>query len=225
MRQGNRKARLTDGWVVLSLSLGCAVVLAWLEFAPGQDLQQEIHHWGWHAGVLDADMSRWHISLHAVGASFLHVSWLHLIGNVAFLLLLGPQLERRIGHTSILLVYLTIAGLANSLATWHYSEISEPLVGASGAVAGIMGAYLMHFPNRRIGVYLPLGVYLHPVKIPGAWLIGVWFLLQIGYAQLDEEIMSPLSWRVHVAGFGLGLVFGALSRLLLEPRRKTHFQD
>lgn len=214
MSPSQERVRPTDGLVVLSLSALSGLVLVYLDSVAQQPLSSYIERWGWRSEIDLSAENAFALSFRALVASFLHLGWLHWLGNVAFLLLLGPQLEKRIGHALTLVGFLLIAASANLAASWHFNGPSEPLVGASGAVAGVMGAYLVHHPNRQIGVYLPLGLYLHPVKLPGALLIGLWFLLQLGYAQLDENVTSPLSWRVHIGGFGFGLVFGFLTKSL-----------
>lgn len=215
MRSSLRRKSEPTGWLAIGLIAILNVGVFLLAMADGgQRLSYWVERWGWQVDILNAPI-HWAMLLpNALTASFLHLSWAHLLGNIAFLLLLGPQLERRIGVLATLLAYLFFATAANLLATVAVNDLPEPLVGSSGAVAGFMGAYLALFPFRRIGIYLPLGVYLHPIKAPGALLIGMWFGVQLLYGWLGDDI-SPLSWRVHIAGFGLGLFvgLGVFSRL------------
>ena len=139
-------------------------------------------------------------------AMFLHGGWLHLLGNMLFLYVFGDNVEDRLGRVRYLLFYLA----AGFLATYGFSALdpdsTQPLVGASGAIAGVLGAYLVLFPKARVWSLLTFFFFL-PLRLP-AWLVlGGWFVLQYLYFRnAGVNDASGVAYGAHVIGF----VFGAL---------------
>lgn len=132
---------------------------------------------------------------------FLHGSWMHLIGNMLFLVIFGDNIEKELGPARFIALYL-VCGAASGIAfALTVTSSVAPLIGASGAVSAVLGAYLVLHPNVRV-----FGLLLNviPVRIPAYWFIGGWFLLQLGHALFDPN--RHVAWVAHVAG----LVFGAL---------------
>ncbi len=144
-----------------------------------------------------------------VYSMFLHGGLLHLGGNMLFLWIFGNNIEDRMGIGGYISFYL-VAGLAASFAhIFVQPDSTVPVVGASGAIAGVMGAYLVLFPNVRIRSLIILIVLVLFRDIPAKWLLGAWFLLQF-FTSPNEGV----AWVAHVGGF----VFGALVALLLRDR-------
>jgi membrane associated rhomboid family serine protease len=148
---------------------------------------------------------------------FLHGGWLHLGGNMIYLWVFGDNVEDTFGSPGFLLFYL-VCGLAATLLQIAISPTSDlPSIGASGAIAGVLGAYLVLFPTARVRTVLILGFLILIPRIPALFLIGGWFLLQLvsGLGQLGiaEETGGVAFWA-HVGGF----VAGLLLALLLRPR-------
>ncbi len=140
---------------------------------------------------------------------FLHGGWIHLIGNMLFLWVFGDNVEDAMGRFRFLAFYI-LCGVAGGFA--HYLSLpasTQPLVGASAAVAGIIAAYLMLHPHVKVWV-LALGRI--PVKLPAMWLLGFWVLLQIANVLLDFE--TQISWWAHIGGLAMG---GALVVLMRRP--------
>ena len=143
-------------------------------------------------------------ALSVLFAMFLHGGWLHLLGNLLFLFVFGNNVEDRLGRVRYLAFYL-VCGYA---ATYGFSVLfagsDQPLVGASGAIAGVLGAYLVLFPRARVWALLTFFFFL-PVRLP-AWLVlGSWFVLQYLYARgagLSEA--SGTAYLAHVVGFAVG---------------------
>jgi membrane associated rhomboid family serine protease len=141
---------------------------------------------------------------------FLHSGFLHLAGNMLFLWIFGDNVEDHFGHVGYLGFYLICgigAGLLHTLFNW---TSSLPALGASGAISGVMGAYLLLFPKERI---LTL-VFIFLIPIPAIFVLGYWFLLQFlgGMHALGSVSTGGVAWWAHVGGFVLGMFFAGLSR-------------
>src|SRR5713101_4516489 len=144
----------------------------------------------------------------AVTAMFLHSGWLHVIANLWALWIFGDNVEDRMGHARFLIFYL-LAGLVAGLAqTYADPDATMTLVGASGAVAGVMGAYLFMFPQSRILVLIFLFVFVDVVEISAIFFLGIWFVLQLmrGVGQLTNVTGASVGLSAHVAGFLTGVV-------------------
>lgn len=151
---------------------------------------------GQHNALLPAFIP-WEVTL--VSYSFLHANWLHLIGNMAFLWVFGDDVEEAVGHGRYLLFYL-LSAVAGALGHWLSNLGSQaPLIGASGAVAGVVGAYLLLHPCRKIWVLAFMRI---PLKLAAEWVIGFWLLIQVLnlFVGADKEV----AWWTHIAGFTAG---------------------
>jgi membrane associated rhomboid family serine protease len=142
-----------------------------------------------------------------VTSMFMHGGWMHIIGNMLYLWIFGNNIEDRLGHFRFVLFYLlcgTAAALAQSLANTH-SEV--PMIGASGAIAGVLGAYLVLFPRAHVLVLVPLGFFTQLMRLPALWVLGFWFVLQLfqgGLMARGEE--GGVAYLAHIGGFVAGLV-------------------
>jgi membrane associated rhomboid family serine protease len=146
-----------------------------------------------------------------ISALFIHAGWLHLLGNMIYLWVFGMPLERRLGAMGMIVIFVLGGALANLFVAMRLPELNGPIVGASGAVSAVVGAYLGLFPSRRIGMLLPLGLYLQFARVPAVLVIGSWFALQLVYTVLGP-ITGVVAWWTHMAGFALGLIFALLAR-------------
>ena len=171
------------------------------------------------ADLLDGDFSTWwSMSLLSVFTSlFIHASWLHLAGNLVYLWVFGVKVEQRMGSPAFLLVLLLGGALANIIVALRLPGETTPIIGASGAVSTVVGSYLGLFPGRRIGLFLPLGLYLQFARVPAVIVIGSWFTLQLLYTAFGP-INAAVAWWTHLAGFALGLSFALLARALAQTR-------
>lgn len=149
-----------------------------------------------------------------VGALFLHGGWLHLLGNLAFLAVFGDDVESRLKLRRFLLLYLG-SGLVASAAQIAASPRSTlPLIGASGAIAGVLGAFLVLFPKARLAGILPLGCLVIPMKSRAFLFIPFWFLLQLygALAAPPGSLVGGVAWYAHLAGFAAGPILLFLLR-------------
>jgi len=139
-------------------------------------------------------------------AMFLHGGWLHLLGNMLFLLIFGNNVEDRMGHVRFLLFYVVCGYAAGYGFALLNADSGDPLIGASGAIAGVLGAYLVLYPKARVWVLVPFLIFL-PLRLP-AWLVlGFWFVLQALYSS-GEGVSSAgtVAYAAHVVGFLAGMV-------------------
>jgi membrane associated rhomboid family serine protease len=142
-----------------------------------------------------------------VTSMFMHVGWFHLLGNMLFLYIFGDNIEDAFGHISYLLFYL-VCGVAASLAqifsTMFFSgDLTIPVVGASGAISGVLGAYLVLYPKVRI--FALVGYFILPV--PAIIFLGFWFILQWLYGLVDP--LGGVAYFAHVGGFIFGMILAA----------------
>jgi membrane associated rhomboid family serine protease len=152
-----------------------------------------------------------------VTSLFIHASWLHLLGNLAYLWVFGIKVEQRLGSFGMLVTFLLGGILSNLIVALRLPQLETPIIGASGAVSAVVGAYLGLFPRRHIGLFLPLGLYLQFARVPALLVIGSWFTLQLLYTVFGP-INAAVAWWTHLAGFALGLSFALLARALVQIR-------
>ena len=139
---------------------------------------------------------------------FMHAGWAHILGNMVFLWIFGDNVEDRMGHLRYLLFYF-LCGLAAALVQTYFAlDTVVPNVGASGAIAGIMGAYLMLYPTQRVQVII-FPLFFLPFFVPAVVLIGFWFVTQIfsGLAEIGRATAgSGVAWWAHIGGFIAGAI-------------------
>ncbi|WP_128431053.1 rhomboid family intramembrane serine protease [Streptomyces cyaneus] len=138
-------------------------------------------------------------------AMFLHGSWLHLLGNLLFLLIFGNNIEDRMGHVRYLLFYVVCGYAASYGFAILNDDSADPLIGASGAIAGVLGAYLVLYPKARVWVLVPFLIFL-PLRLP-AWLVlGFWFGLQAVYSSGEGvSEAGTVAYAAHIVGFLAGM--------------------
>jgi membrane associated rhomboid family serine protease len=151
-------------------------------------------------------------ALSVLTAMFLHAGWLHLLGNMLFLLIFGNNVEDRMGHVLYLLFYVFCGYVAAYGFAAANPASAEPLIGASGAIAGVLGAYLILYPRARVWSLVPF-LFFIPLRIP-AWLVlGLWFVLQWAYsAGYASGGAGSVAYVAHIFGFVAGMVIGLILR-------------
>lgn len=207
-------------YVVIAL----CILAFFFELALGRQLDKFILTYG----LVPARYTRWEIALHFAWLDqlipffsymFLHGGWLHLIGNMWTLYIFGDNVESELGHVRYALFYVG-SGLAAALIHLATNVSSSvPTIGASGAVAGVMGAYFVLFPRARILALVPIVFFFTLMEIPAYVFLGFWFLLQFfsGTFSLlgDSTQVGGVAWWAHIGGFVGGIV---LLRMLRPGR-------
>lgn len=150
-------------------------------------------------------------ALTMVTSMFLHGSWFHLLGNMLYLYIFGDNVEDRLGHFRYLVFYV-LCGVFAALAHLVVNLGSPmPVVGASGAIAGVSGAYFLFFPTSRIVTLVPILIFIQVVEIPAVFFLLIWFMFQLfsGVTALGAgAVVGGVAWWAHVGGFLAGMVLG-----------------
>jgi membrane associated rhomboid family serine protease len=150
---------------------------------------------------------------------FLHGGWLHLIGNMWILKIFGDDVEDRMGPLRFLAFYLLVGGAAVGAELWFARDSALPMLGASGAIAGVMGAYSIMFPRAWVTVLVPIIIIPLVFDVPAVLFLGVWFLAQVfsATASLSAHAMAGgVAWWAHAGGFVAGVL---LFKLFVRPER------
>jgi len=198
-------------WTSRPLTARNALWLDWGALSTGLT-----HPLDWWAMFRDGSVSRLFTAL------FLHADWSHLLGNLVFLLIFGLPAERVLGPWRLLLLFLLGGAIANLTAIYTMGSPDQIIIGASGAVSALIGAYLALFPGARLGVVIPLGLFLEFVRAPAYLLIGVWAALQVVFAYTGPAF-GMVAWWAHIAGFVFGVLYGVYVRAAIARRlRKRH---
>lgn len=137
---------------------------------------------------------------------FLHGSLLHVVGNMWFLYIFGDNVEDRLGHLGYLAFYVGCGSAASLSHLLAAPDSTVPTIGASGAIAGVMGAYFLFYPRAKVLSVVPVFVILHMVVLPAPLFLGIWFLFQFLQAAMSGAAGAGVAWWAHIGGFIAGLV-------------------
>jgi membrane associated rhomboid family serine protease len=160
---------------------------------------------------------------------FLHGGWMHLIGNMWFLWIFGDNIEEAMGHLRYLVFYLVCGCAASWSQIVSTPDSSAPLIGASGAIAGVLGAYIMLYPRARVWTLIFLGFFVRLMYIPAVWMLGYWFLIQaVSGGMSRNPNAGGVAFWAHIGGFiaGMALVglFKKKSVRFFNPPRSQPFE-
>ena len=180
-----------------------------LEAFLGVDANSMVSSYGVVPAQLVSNWTNPLISVTLFTSMYLHGGWAHLIGNMLYLGIFGDNVEDRMGHVRFLIFY-TLCGVEAGLlqvATAPTSEI--PMIGASGAIAGVLGSYLLLYPRARVKALVPLFLFYRVIWLPAILVLGGWFLIQFlnGLATLSVTAqMGGTAWWAHIGGFAAGMI-------------------
>ena len=196
----------TRTWPIVTVSLIVLNVVAFLHqvtLGP-QELELFVREWGLVPAAFGWDR--------VITSMFLHGGWAHIGGNMLYLWIFGDNVEDRMGHVRYLIFYLLCGAAAALAQTYINTESLVPMIGASGAISGVLGAYLVLFPRSRVLTIVPIVFFIQLLEVPAIVLLGLWFLMQLlsGVGTLGNRAdVGGVAFWAHVAGFvaGLGLVY------------------
>ena len=138
---------------------------------------------------------------------FMHGGLMHIIGNMWFLYIFGDNVESILGHVRFLLFYL-FCGIGAAVAQFLIQpDSTTPMVGASGAIAGVLGAYMIKFPKARVHVLAVIFIFITTIVVPAQIVLGLWFLMQLsgGLGSLGFDTTGGIAWFAHIGGFIVGI--------------------
>lgn len=197
--------------IVTALVIGANAVMFLLELAGGDAFINRL-------AMVPAEIVAGRNWITILTAMFMHAGWAHILGNMVFFWVFGPEIEDVMGPVRYLIFYL-LGGLAATVAQVVIAPNSTvPNLGASGAIAAVMGAFLITYPRDRIRTVLLLGWFARVTFIPAVVLVGFWFLTQLfsEIGALAQTQTGGVAYMAHIGGF----VFGAVSARLFETRQR-----
>jgi membrane associated rhomboid family serine protease len=200
---------------VTTLIIVVNVYVFLLELAGGNRF---VHEWS----VIPLQVTHGHHAITLITSMFMHAGWMHIIGNMVFLWAFGPAMEDAIGHLGFLLFYLTGGAFAMMAQVLGDPNSTIPCLGASGAIAVIMGAFIITFPRDRIRTLLFFLIFIRVSYIPAVFLIGFWFVMQVlDFGSVATVRTGGVAYLAHIAGFLFGIatarVFVDKSRIFRRP--------
>ena len=210
-------------WVVRLLVLANIAVFL-IEWRQGPALEAFLYRFGvvpasWMSGAPGEGLAWIRRLIPLVSSQFLHGGLTHLGFNMLYLWIFGDNVEDRVGHGRFVVLYLGSGILAVATQVLANPHATAPMIGASGAIAGILGAYFLSFPFARVVTLLPLGLMWRTVELPAFVFLGVWFLLQWLQGAMTMGHVADVggvAWWAHIGGFAGGLLFA----VILRPRRR-----
>lgn len=204
--------------LTIALIVACVLVFLWQQTLGPIEGAKAVYSLGVIPAVLldikqlPASLALLPAELTVLTSMFLHGGWMHLIGNMLYLWIFGDNIEDTFGRYRFLLFYV-ICGVAAVLAQTLVNPASEiPMIGASGAVSGVLGAYLLLFPRARVLVVIPFGIFLHTMRLPAVAVLGFWFVLQLVQSLGADAGQGGVAFMAHVGGFVTGMALMPLFR-------------
>jgi hypothetical protein len=160
-----------------------------------------------------------------ISSMFLHGGFVHLIGNMWFLWIFGDNIEDKLGHFRFIAFYFLCGIIASSVHVFFNSQSNVPCVGASGAIAGVLGAYMVTFPRARVITIVPLFVFIQVMELPAIVVLGFWFVIQFfnGAASITASASGAgVAWWAHIGGFAAGVIILYIIRIfsVRKPGRR-----
>jgi len=208
--------------VTVALIVACVAVFLWQVGLPPGGFERAVYAYGMIPAVLfgerelPAELVAIPATLSVFTSMFLHGGWMHLIGNMLYLWIFGNNVEDAMGHGRFVVFYL-LCGLAAAFAQAFQDPGSTvPMIGASGAIGGVLGAYVLLYPQARVLVLIPLGFFFYTLRIRALYVLGSWFVLQFVSTVLAGDQVGGVAYWAHIGGFVAGMV-------LILPFRKKGF--
>ncbi len=160
-----------------------------------------------------------------ISSMFLHGGFVHLIGNMWFLWIFGDNIEDKLGHFKFIVFYFLCGIIASSVHVFFNSQSNVPCIGGSGAIAGVLGAYMITFPRARVVTIVPLFIFIQVMELPAIIVLGFWFVIQLfnGAASITASTSGAgVAWWAHIGGFAAGITILYIIRIFFvrKPGRR-----
>lgn len=175
-------------------------------------LGRNLDYFVFQHGVIPAQLVAYGFNADQIGrltsAMFLHGGWFHVLSNMLYLWIFGDNVEDRMGHFKYLVFYLLTGYIATFAHVLSFPAAKSPLVGASGAIAGVLGAYLVLYPRARVLTLVFIIIFIQIIPIPAVVFLGIWFILQLlsGTASLSAQAAQGVAFWAHIGGFVSGMI-------------------
>jgi len=205
-------------YITVGLIAICVLVFFW-QLSLGPAIQRSIMSFGVIPSVLfnikslSPELVVIPATITIFTSMFLHGGWMHLIGNMLYLWIFGNNVEDVMGHVRFIFFYLLCGIAAVFTQAFPNPQSDIPMIGASGAISGVLGAYLLLYPHARILVAIPFGFYIHTTRLPAGIVLGFWFILQLISSAFAGD-QGGVAFGAHIGGFVMGMI------LILFFRRK-----
>ena len=197
--------------ITVALIAACVLVFFW-QLSLGQAQQAAVFAFGTVPAVLfglaelPSELQLIPAELTLVTSMFMHGGWMHIIGNMLYLWIFGNNVEDAMGHIRFIVFYL-VCGLAAVLAhALPGPESTVPMIGASGAISGVLGAYLLLYPHARVLVAIPFGFIIQTFYLPAVAVLGLWFVIQLLNSATTAAEGGGVAWGAHIGGFVAGML-------------------
>ena len=201
--------------VTIGLIAACTLVFLWQISLPPGAAERAVYSYGVIPAVLfgearlASELAAVPTALSVLTSMFMHGGWMHLIGNMLYLWIFGNNIEDATGHVRFAIFYL-LCGAAAALAQSLQDPASTvPMIGASGAIGGVLGAYALLFPRAHVLVLVPIGFFITTVRVPALLVLGLWFVLQFVQSAMTPTGGGGVAYWAHIGGFlaGVALIF------------------
>ena len=212
--------------IITYIIIGICVVVFLLELSsPYYKTGAIFYSWGVipasliHGVPIPDEIYRVPPTVTLITSMFMHGGFMHLIGNMLYMWIFADNIEDEIGKVKFIIFYL-LSGIAAALTqVFLNTESMIPMVGASGAIGGVLGAYIVNHPRAKVLVLIPLGFFSQIVKIPAIFVLGIWFILQFVNSAFTSSAGGGVAYGAHIGGF----IFGAVAILFFNRnvKRKT----
>lgn len=216
-----RRSRLC--WATILIVVVCVFSFVVLALSSRTERITVMRHWGtvpahlFGTGLPILQQLTDPALLRLFTATFIHGGWLHLLSNLLFLVIFSLPAERSLGSSRFLLLFLAGGVVANLIGALSLTSVGVPIIGCSGAVSAVVGAYVTLFPRAKLGLVLPLGLFLEFVRVPAFVLIGIWALVQLLFSYAGASY-GAVVWWTHIGGFLFGIIFALFSRGAIVKR-------
>jgi membrane associated rhomboid family serine protease len=198
--------------ITIALIILCSLVFLWQVSLGANGFESAIFSLGVIPAtllgdkVLPPELTLLPPALTVVTSMFMHGGWMHLIGNMLFLWIFSNNIEDAMGHVRFVVFYLLCGIVAVFAQALPNIDSTIPMIGASGAISGVLGAYLLLFPHARVLVLIPLGFYSRTLYLPAMAVLGLWFILQLVNSLLADPRAGGVAFGAHIGGFIAGMV-------------------
>jgi len=196
----------------------CVIVFLWEIMLPGREAEQAINLLGFIPAVFfgHADFPQPWIApeFSIVTSMFMHGGWMHLLGNMLYLWIFGDNVEDEFGHVGFLGFYFAGGIVSAVIHSALNADSPLPTVGASGAIAAVLGAYAVFYPRARVLTLVPIVIFIQVLSLPALLVLGLWFVVQFfsGALSLGGGASGGIAWWAHIGGFAFGMVMAATHR-------------